>query len=637
MSTNHNRIKVADLETNQPNKILKTNQNGELEFSNISDLQTESYNALDCTTEGKILDARQGKVLKEMIDNKESVSLVNDLTTGGTTKALTAEMGKQLNEEKLTATIATLAETQITSFIPEDNKVVSRSKLYSWGGWFKTTTQVISAIWNFTNGFNVGSGSRNIRVDVNGIAITGQTGLTNWFVATDNVLKTAWYGHDFIKWQGGNYTTTLQAPVGLDQNPVIKMPQKSGTIALINDFVKTAPGMTTTPSLIIPNGILTTIPQNGAIERDSNGELWETHDGVRSKLFFNNPVSATDKGLVNNTELQELGGADKTLNGVRIGKGAGNEVTNTVLGNSSLDSNTTGFKNTAVGTYSLQNNTLASYNTAIGYYSLNKNTTGTNNTAIGESTLCTNTRGANNVAIGSNSLNNTISGSCNTAIGNNSLYNNTTANFNTAIGYNTLNNSTTGIENTAIGSNSLYYNKLGVGNTAVGTNALYSNTAANYNTAIGYSSLNTNSVGTYNIAIGYCSGYGITTGNNNTIIGGGNTITYAPNDSKLVILADGTGNIALRKEADNRLLAPTLSQSLIISGGSKSLINKEFADNMGAVVNTTIIPLANSNLTSTYPNALLGFRVHCNSITTGGLIYEKTSNGWLQYAATVVV
>jgi len=33
MSTNHNRIKVADLETNHPNKILKTNLDGELEFS----------------------------------------------------------------------------------------------------------------------------------------------------------------------------------------------------------------------------------------------------------------------------------------------------------------------------------------------------------------------------------------------------------------------------------------------------------------------------------------------------------------------------------------------------------------------------------------------------------------------------
>ncbi|WDF64510.1 hypothetical protein [Flavobacterium sp. KACC 22763] len=36
MDTNHNRIKVADLETNQHDKILITNSNGELEFGDIT-------------------------------------------------------------------------------------------------------------------------------------------------------------------------------------------------------------------------------------------------------------------------------------------------------------------------------------------------------------------------------------------------------------------------------------------------------------------------------------------------------------------------------------------------------------------------------------------------------------------------
>ena len=36
MSTDYNRIKVADLETNEPNKVLKTNENGELQFSEVS-------------------------------------------------------------------------------------------------------------------------------------------------------------------------------------------------------------------------------------------------------------------------------------------------------------------------------------------------------------------------------------------------------------------------------------------------------------------------------------------------------------------------------------------------------------------------------------------------------------------------
>jgi len=77
MSTNHNRIKVSDLERNERDKILKTNLDGELEFCDVSNLKTENYNDLDCNTEGKALDARQGKVLKDMIDNFNTVSFVS--------------------------------------------------------------------------------------------------------------------------------------------------------------------------------------------------------------------------------------------------------------------------------------------------------------------------------------------------------------------------------------------------------------------------------------------------------------------------------------------------------------------------------------------------------------------------------
>ena len=70
MNTNHNRIKVADLETNQPDKILTTNSTGELEFSNLNNIKIDSYNGLDYTIEGKALDARQGKELKNLIDTK---------------------------------------------------------------------------------------------------------------------------------------------------------------------------------------------------------------------------------------------------------------------------------------------------------------------------------------------------------------------------------------------------------------------------------------------------------------------------------------------------------------------------------------------------------------------------------------
>jgi hypothetical protein len=72
MSIDHNRIKVSDLEKNQPNKILTTNSTGELVFSDIN-------NSLDCTVTGKVLDARQGKVLQESkVDKAIGKSLVSD-------------------------------------------------------------------------------------------------------------------------------------------------------------------------------------------------------------------------------------------------------------------------------------------------------------------------------------------------------------------------------------------------------------------------------------------------------------------------------------------------------------------------------------------------------------------------------
>ncbi|WP_035644753.1 hypothetical protein [Flavobacterium sp. ASV13] len=86
MSTDHNRIKVADLEKNQQNKILVTNENGELEFQDIKNIKSENYNALDYTTEGKALDARQGKVLKDLIDTKseDKSNKTDDIETNKT-------------------------------------------------------------------------------------------------------------------------------------------------------------------------------------------------------------------------------------------------------------------------------------------------------------------------------------------------------------------------------------------------------------------------------------------------------------------------------------------------------------------------------------------------------------------------
>ncbi|WP_316632355.1 hypothetical protein [uncultured Flavobacterium sp.] len=73
MSIDHNRIKVSDLETNQPNKTLITNQHGELEFSDIS--QENSQN-LQQTLDN-------GKSWVQNITSLESYLSINDSAVAG--------------------------------------------------------------------------------------------------------------------------------------------------------------------------------------------------------------------------------------------------------------------------------------------------------------------------------------------------------------------------------------------------------------------------------------------------------------------------------------------------------------------------------------------------------------------------
>ena len=107
---------------------------------------------------------------------------------------------------------------------------------------------------------------------------------------------------------------------------------------------------------------------------------------------------------------------------------------NLALGDTALDSVTSGDQNTAIGSIALTALTTASFNTAIGYKALEDNISGTKNTAIG-SNAASNTTGANNVAIGVRTLFFNTSGGKNTAVGEEALLNGTSASQNTALGY----------------------------------------------------------------------------------------------------------------------------------------------------------------------------------------------------------
>jgi len=226
---------------------------------------------------------------------------------------------------------------------------------------------------------------------------------------------------------------------------------------------------------------------------------------------------------------------DATLSGLTVGKGAGAVASNTALGSSALNANTTGSFNTANGFQALYYNTTGSNNTASGLYALQNNTTGGSNTASGASALRYNTTGGSNTASGVNALRYNTTGSGNTASGYNALTDNTTGRSNTANGGSALLSNTTGDFNTANGGNALLNNSTGSSNTASGYLALNNNTTGNTNTASGASALRNNTTGVSNTASGGAALRYNTTGSNNTASGG----------AALLNNTTGSGNTAI--------------------------------------------------------------------------------------------
>jgi len=91
---------------------------------------------------------------------------------------------------------------------------------------------------------------------------------------------------------------------------------------------------------------------------------------------------------------------DAEINGLTVGRGAGDEVSNTAIGLEALEANTTGASNTAVGSNSLRNCDATSNSTGIGTNSLNNVTSGQGNSALGSGSGSTLTTGSRNIIIG---------------------------------------------------------------------------------------------------------------------------------------------------------------------------------------------------------------------------------------------
>jgi hypothetical protein len=258
-------------------------------------------------------------------------------------------------------------------------------------------------------------------------------------------------------------------------------------------------------------------------------------------VYYTSPITqviAPGQGTVNTASLN--GGtvtttADATIYGVRVGRGAGAVATNTAVGASALNANTSGTENTAVGQEAGYTNltgnsntfigrrtgylSTGSANTGVGAIALRFNSSGSNNTAVGEEALYNNTTASNNTAVGYQAGYANTTGDLNTAIGRFALYNNSTGTSNSALGSGAMSNNSTGGYNVGIGRDALASNTTASNNIAVGYQAAYTLTTAPNNTIIGYQAGYSKTTGNSDVLIGYQAGYGITTGADNVFIG----------------------------------------------------------------------------------------------------------------------
>jgi hypothetical protein len=124
---------------------------------------------------------------------------------------------------------------------------------------------------------------------------------------------------------------------------------------------------------------------------------------------------------------------------------------------------------------------------------------------------------------------------------------------------------------------------------------------------------------------------------NNFIIGDSHNLVFQGTGNTGVITKSGLGPLGLYCSGGINMQGPSIkvnNQNLIIA------VNGAVATDNGNIVtlanDTTTIALSNSALNSSYPQATPGFKVYCYQIFPNKTIYEKTTEGWIQYSFSAV-
>ncbi len=287
-----------------------------------------------------------------------------------------------------------------------------------------------------------------------------------------------------------------------------------------------------------------------------------------------NVVMSADPTLTGNVTLETITSSkDLSVNGIKIGVGRGNVVSNIALGYNTLVSNTSGNSNLAIGYQSMTLNTIGYRNIALGVESMFNNISGSDNLSSGYRSLFSNNSGNDNIALGFESLTSNLNGNYNIGLGIYSLKNNLSGDENIGIGRISLRDNTVGYNNIAIGLASLQSNIDGNENIGLGTSSLAYNNSGSNNIGIGYQTQLSNITGSYNISLGSNSLYQNTNGSHNLGFGteslkwledGSNNIAIGYLAGQL--LENGSNNIAIGYLADPS--SSTVSNEITLGNGS---------------------------------------------------------------------